>query len=186
MEVVAVGGILEHGWRFAHHVEEVSLMKVREIMTEPPLTCTPETSLAVAARLMGEADYGTLPVVDSHGQLAGIITDRDICLALASTNRNALHVAVREVMTPKVFAAMLDDDVKSALATMKSARVRRLPVRDEFGRLRGMLSIEDVVIRGLERDGIPANEIVAALRAMYARVPAPAESTPTTNEFTPG
>jgi IMP dehydrogenase len=161
-------------------------MKVQEIMTEPPLTCTPETSLAVAARLMGEADYGTLPVVDSHGQLAGIITDRDICLALAGTNRNALHVAVREVMTPKVFAAMLDDDVKSALATMKSARVRRLPVRDQSGRLKGMLSIEDVVIRGLEHDGIPANEIVAVLRAMYARVPARLESTVTTNEFTPG
>jgi IMP dehydrogenase len=161
-------------------------MKVREIMTEPPLTCTPETSLAVAARLMGEADYGTLPVVDSHGQLAGIITDRDICLALAGTNRNALHVAVREVMTSKVFAAMLDDDVKGALATMKSARVRRLPVRDEFGRLKGMLSIEDVVIRGLERDGIPAGEIVAALRAMYVRLPAPVESNDETSQFTPG
>jgi CBS domain-containing protein len=39
-------------------------MKVREVMTEPLLTCTPETSLAVAARQMGEANYGTLPVVD--------------------------------------------------------------------------------------------------------------------------
>ena len=105
---------------------------------------------------------------------------------LAGTNRNALHVAVREVMTPKVFAAMLDDDVSGALATMKNARVRRLPVRDEFGRLKGILSIEDVVIRGLEHDGIPVGEIVAALRAMYARVPAPVEANQQTNEFTPG
>jgi CBS domain-containing protein len=161
-------------------------MKVREIMTEPPLTCTPETSLAVAARRMREADYGTLPVVDSHGQLTGIITDRDICLALAATNRNALHVAVHEVMTRKVFSALLDDDVRNALATMKQARVRRLPVRDEFGRLKGMLSIEDIVVRGLEGDGIPASEIVDALRSMYARVPVTGESGPTPNEFTPG
>jgi CBS domain-containing protein len=159
-------------------------MKVREIMTEPPLTCTPETSLAVAARRMREADYGTLPVVDSQGQLAGIITDRDICLALAGTNRNALHVAVHEVMTRKIFSALLEDDVRSALATMKGARVRRLPVRDEFGRLKGILSIEDIVVRGLEGDGIPASEIVDALRAMYARVPVTVESGP--NEFTPG
>ena len=69
-------------------------MKVCEIMTEPLLTCTPDTSLAVAARQMGEANYGTLPVVDVHGRLVGIITDRDICLALARTNRNALNVAV--------------------------------------------------------------------------------------------
>jgi IMP dehydrogenase len=161
-------------------------MKVRDIMTEPPLTCTPETSLAVAARLMGEADYGTLPVIDSRGQLAGIITDRDICLALASTNRNALHVAVHEVMTRKVFSALIDDDVRSALATMKGAVVRRLPVRDEFGRLKGMLSIEDIVVRGLEGNGIATDEIVAALRAMYTRVPVKVEPSPTPNEFTPG
>jgi CBS-domain-containing membrane protein len=49
-------------------------MKVREVMTEPVLTCSPETSLATAAGLMREADYGTLPVVDVHGRLAGIIT----------------------------------------------------------------------------------------------------------------
>lgn len=101
-------------------------MKVHDIMTEPPLTCGPETSLAVAARLMREADYGTLPVVDSRGRLVGIITDRDICLAVAGSNRNAINIAVREAMTQKVISALLDDDVHSALATMKGARVRRL------------------------------------------------------------
>ena len=161
-------------------------MKVREIMTEPPLTCTPETSLAVAARLMREADYGTLPVIDSGGRLAGIITDRDICLALGATNRNALHVAVHEVMTRRVISALLDDDVRTALAMMKDARVRRLAVRDEFGRLKGMLSIEDIVIRGLERGGIAAGEIIDALRAMYVRVPVPVDAAPMANEFTPG
>ena len=161
-------------------------MKVRDIMTEPPLTCTPETSLAVAARLMREKDYGTLPVIDTHGQLAGIVTDRDICLALAATNRNALHVAVHEVMTRKLFSALLDDDIHSALATMKTARVRRLPVRDDVGRLKGILSIEDVVVRGLQGDGVSTDEIVAALRAMYVRVPVAVEAAPTENGFMPG
>jgi CBS domain-containing protein len=41
-------------------------MKVHEIRTAPALTCTPETSAGVAARLMQEADYGTLPVVDAQ------------------------------------------------------------------------------------------------------------------------
>lgn len=161
-------------------------MKVRDIMTEPPVTCTPEASLAVAARLMREADYGTLPVIDTRGQLAGIVTDRDICLAMAGTKRNALHVAVHEVMTRKVFSALIDDDVRSALATMKGARVRRLPVCDEFGRLQGMLSIEDIVVRGLEGNGIAASEVIAALRAMYVRVPVTVEPGQTPSEFTPG
>jgi CBS domain-containing protein len=155
-------------------------------MTEPPLTCTPETTLAVAARFMRDADYGMLPVIDPHGQLAGIITDRDICLALAGTNRNALHGGVHEVMTRKVLSALVDEDVRSALATMTSARVRRLPVRDGSGLLKGMLSIEDIVVRGLEGNGIPANEMVAALRAMYARVPVKAASSPAINDLTPG
>jgi CBS domain-containing protein len=161
-------------------------MKVREIMTEPLLTCGPATSLAVAARLMGEANYGTLPVVDAHGRLVGIITDRDICLAVARTNRNALNVAVHEVMTQKVWSALVDDDVHAALATMKDARVRRVPVRDESGRLKGMLSIEDLVVRGLERGGINTDEIVQALRAMYTRVPAVIEAAASDVDLTPG
>jgi CBS domain-containing protein len=161
-------------------------MKVRDIMTEPPLTCTPETSVAMAARLMREADYGTLPVLDSRRRLAGIVTDRDICLAMAATNRNALNVAVREAMTPKVVSVLPDDDVHDALAKMKGFRVRRLPVRDGVGRLSGMLSIEDIVIRGLAGDGISADEILEALRAMYVRVPAAVEAALPKNEFTPG
>jgi CBS domain-containing protein len=161
-------------------------MKVREVMTEPLLTCTPETSLAVAARQMGEANYGTLPVVDVHGRLVGIITDRDICLAVARTNRNALNVAVHEVMTQNVFSALVDEDVHAALTMMKDARVRRLPVHDASGRLKGMLSIEDLVVRGLERDGVDTQEIVAALRAMYTRLPAPLESSAMGVDLTPG
>jgi CBS domain-containing protein len=161
-------------------------MRVREIMTEPLLTCTPETSLAVAARQMGQANYGTLPVVDVHGRLVGIITDRDICLAVSRTNRNALNVAVHEVMTPNVFSALVDDDVHAALAMMKDARVRRLPVRDQSGRLTGMLSIEDLVVRAIERDGINAHEIVAALRAMCTRVPAALDRSTMDVDLTPG
>ena len=161
-------------------------MNVRDIMTEPPLTCTPETSLAVAARLMGEADYGTLPVIDARGTVAGIVTDRDICLALARTNRNALNIPVREVMTKKVVSALPDDDVHGAVATMKGARVRRLPVCDKSGRLEGMLSMEDIVVRGLQGDGVSADELIAALRAMYVRMPAAVDTNMTGNGFTPG
>lgn len=161
-------------------------MKVREIMTEPPLTCTPETSLAVAARRMREADYGTLPVVDSGGRLVGIITDRDICLAMAGTTRNTLNIAVHEAMTQKTFSALLDDDVHGALATMKSARVRRLPVRDAAGHLKGMLSIEDIIVRGLEGNGVAAEEVIDALRTMYVRLPIAVEGSTLDDGFTPG
>jgi len=160
-------------------------MKVREIMTEPAVTCTPQTSLAVAARLMRDADYGTLAVVDAHGRLAGIVTDRDVCVALAGTNRNAVNVAVHEAMTPRVFAAGPDDDAHGALATMRTRRVRRLPVCDGEKRPIGMLSIEDVVVRGIETGGIGVPELIDALSSMYIRVPAVKSALPD-NGFTPG
>lgn len=150
-------------------------MNVRELMSEPVVTCTPEMTLSAAARLMRDADYGTLPVVDAQGRLTGILTDRDICIAIAGSARNAAHIAVHEVMTRKLVTAMVSDTVHTALRAMKDAHVRRLPVLDTFGRLRGILSIEDVVVRGLESGGIGADEIVLALRTMYERRPAAIE-----------
>lgn len=161
-------------------------MRVQDIMTEPALTCTPETSLATAARLMRDADYGTLPVVDTQGRLIGIITDRDICLTFAETNRNAINIAVHEVMTEEVYSARADDDVHTVLATMRRYRIRRVPVCDESVRLKGIVSIEDVVVSGLEGGGIDRDELIATLRAMYSRLPAAADEAKAEGEFTPG
>jgi len=155
-----------------------SALTVRDIMSAPVATCAPETTVAAAARLMREADYGTLPVVDASGRLVGIVTDRDICLAFARTTRNASHVGVHEVMTRRPTTASVQDSVHAALATMKRARVRRLPVLDRAGELKGILSIEDVVVRGLETGGISTDEIILALRAMYERRPVAVEEEP--------
>lgn len=143
-------------------------MQVREIMTTPPVTCTPETSLGIAAGRMADHACGILPVVDTRGRLAGIITDRDICLAMSRTNRNALSISVREVMTRKVASVQLGDDVRRALVLMRTARVRRVPVRDAGGHLEGVLSIDDIIGRGSLGD-IQADEIVGTLRDVYVR-----------------
>ena len=145
-------------------------MQVREIMTTSPVTCTPETSLGVAAGRMADSKCGMLPVVDTRGKLAGIITDRDICLAISRTNRNALSISVREVMTRKVSSVQLTDDVRRALAMMRTARVRRVPVLDAAGHLEGVLSIDDIIGRGSNGD-IRADEIVETLRDVYVRRP---------------
>jgi CBS domain-containing protein len=158
-------------------------MTVRDIMTTPALTCHPETSLAVAARLMRDEDYGTLPVTDRTGRLAGIITDRDICLMLAGTNRNALNIAVNEAMTANVISIAADESAQAALMAMKNARVRRLPVRNAMGHLAGIVSLEDIVLRGIELGGVDAADIVSTLRTLYVRVPVEVR---VENEFTPG
>jgi CBS domain-containing protein len=156
-------------------VKQEANMTVQNIMSEPVVTCTPQMTLSAAARLMRDADYGTLPVVDAQGGVIGILTDRDVCLAIAGSARNAAHISVHEVMTRKPVSVLVTDTIHMALMAMKRARVRRLPVLDSSGHLKGILSIEDVVVRGLESRGIGPNEIVMALRTMYERRPAAIE-----------
>ena len=146
-------------------------MQVHEIMTAPSVTCTPQTSLAVAASRMAEADCGILPVIDERRNLVGVITDRDICLAVSRTNRNAVNISVREVMTPKVVSVRPGDDMRQALALMRRARVRRVPVIDDAGSVIGLLSIDDLVVRGSAPDEVAAREIVETLHEIGARRP---------------
>jgi CBS domain-containing protein len=120
-------------------------MKVRQIMTHDVKTCRPETNLAEAVKLMWERDCGVLPVVKSDGKLSGMITDRDICVAIATRGQTADRIAVRDVTAGKACTCGPDDDAVVALETMKSQRVRRLPVVDAEGRLKGILSLNDVV-----------------------------------------
>ena len=121
-------------------------MKVREIMTSDVKTCRPETNLAEAVKLMWERDCGALPVVKSDGKVASMITDRDICVAIATRGQTADRIAVSDVTRGKASTCAPDDDVVVALQTMKSQRVRRLPVVDAEGWLKGILSLSDVVM----------------------------------------
>ena len=120
-------------------------MKVRDVMTSDVRTCRPETNLAEAVRDMWEGDCGALPVVNDEGRVTGMITDRDICIALATRGRSAERVAVRDVAQGPAHTCLADDETATALGTMKAHRVRRLPVIDADGHIRGILSLNDVV-----------------------------------------
>ena len=143
-------------------------MIVKEIMTTDVRTCAPENDLATAARIMWERDCGFVPVVDSRGTVGGVITDRDICRAVAAGHRTAEHIAVSAVMSHPVFACFPDENLKTVLVTMAKHRVRRLPVLDKTGHLRGVLSIDDVVRVPRRRGSPTSDDIVDALKAICA------------------
>jgi CBS domain-containing protein len=145
-------------------------MKVRDIMTTTVVSCRKDTDVATAAKLMLEGRLGILPVVDEHGRVAGIITDRDIAMAVGSRQRNAAHIAVYEAMSGHVRACFADDDIGAALKVMAERRVRRLPVLDHDGHLAGILSIDDVAVRGLDgAGGVPATSFIEAMKQLGAR-----------------
>lgn len=125
-------------------------MKVQDLMTTSPAACTLTTSLHDAGGMMWHHDCGILPVVAEGGKVVGMITDRDICMAAVLTGRNLANIAVEDVVSGKVFACRVDDEVRTALTTMQENKIRRLPVVDELGMLQGVLSMNDVVLQAEE------------------------------------
>jgi CBS domain-containing protein len=141
-------------------------MKIKDIMTPEPATCSPATSLAAAAALMLDADCGILPVVDEEGKLAGVVTDRDMYIALATRNKLASQMAVGEVARKTVYTCSPDDDVQTALATMKQHRIRRLPVEGFGGTVAGIVSMNDILLAAGPRKAVRSDEVVDTFQAI--------------------
>ena len=120
-------------------------MKVKDVMMCTPYSCQPQHNVAMAAELMWKGNCGFLPVLDSAGSISGVITDRDICIALCTRNILPSALTVAEVCQCKVCVSQLDDDIHTALQTMRDSHVRRLPVIDAAGKLVGVLSIDDLL-----------------------------------------
>jgi CBS domain-containing protein len=128
-------------------------------MSKSVVSCQPGTNLAAAASLMWGNDCGILPVVDSKGRVIGVITDRDISIAVGTRDRPAAQILVSEVATRRSFTCKAKDDVRTALKTMRSKKVRRLPVVNGDGGLEGVLSLDDLVLHARNRDGTTRPEI---------------------------
>ena len=144
-------------------------MRVVEIMMGTPYFCRPETNLGSATELMWTGNCGFLPVVGSEGRVVGVITDRDICIALGTRGRPSGEVTVAEVMSNKVYSCAPDDDVRVALGAMREGRVRRLPVVAKEGTLVGVISMDDVLLRAegsAQAGAITSEEVVSAFRAI--------------------
>ena len=152
-------------------------MTVKDVLTEPVTSCQPETNLAAASALMWEKDCGVLPVLNETGELAGILTDRDICIALGTRNKLPSEITAREVMGTSPLICKSTDDIRAALEIMREAKVRRLPVVTENGVVEGIVSLSDIVQsarRGFAMagtgSGVSNGDLVTALQVIYSRV----------------
>ena len=146
-------------------------MKVRDVMTARVISCPADTNLAAAAALMWQNDCGMLPVVGPDGTVAGVITDRDICIALGTRNRLSSDVAARDVISRPARTCGPDEDIREVLRTMCCAHVRRLPVVSPEGMPIGLLSMDDVILHaehcaGTKRPGISYEDVVNTLRGI--------------------
>jgi CBS domain-containing protein len=116
---------------------------VADVMTRDVHVVNPEDSVQQAARLMGEADAGAVPVGEND-RLVGMLTDRDLALRVLGEGKDPARTKVREVMTPGTAYVFEDQDIGSVAESMRGRQVRRMPVLNRDKRLVGIVSLGDL------------------------------------------
>jgi len=123
-------------------------LSVGELCTRTTVIAHRKMGVDEAARLMREQHVGCLVVVEETlaGRLTvGILTDRDIVIAVVARDLDPSVVTVGDVMSTDLATAREGDSVLGALAAMRHKGVRRLPVTDAKGGLIGLITIDDVL-----------------------------------------
>ena len=155
-------------------------MKVRDAMTKETVSVGLDSSLASAVELMRRRNCGFLPVIGEGGNVVGVITDRDVCVALGRREQKPSEVLVREVILPRdrtfpvLYVCTPDDRVHCVLKTMRAQKIRRLPVVDREGVLQGVLSIDDLALRACESSGkeaVSCKDVIETYKAIRRPVP---------------
>jgi len=115
-------------------------MKISEIMAREFETVAAEATVEGAAQIMAELDVVVLPVQD-QGELAGILTERDITIRVVAAGRVPADTKVAEIMSSDVFSCRPDDDVETIAKEMKERKLRQVPVVDTEGKLVGLVTL---------------------------------------------
>ena len=121
-------------------------MVISDIMSRNVEFISPDATVQEAAALLGELDYGALPV-GAPDDLQGVITSRDILFRVVAAGRSSSEVRVREVMSGTVFTCREGDTLGAALDIMADYQVRRLPIRNEAGLVVGWITLSDIASR---------------------------------------
>ena len=107
-------------------------------------TVRPDAKLMDVARKLAAKRIGAVVITDRHGEVAGIVSERDIIRALATDGAESLEWPVAEIMTRDVLTCNDGDTIDHLMSQMTARRFRHLPVIND-GALSGIVSIGDVV-----------------------------------------
>ena len=124
--------------------------KVRELMSEQPITLSTSTPIIEAARRMRAANVGSV-IIEENGRPSGIVTDRDIAVRAVADGRDPERTPVSAICSKDLTTVSPDDDLDRAVQVMREKAIRRVLVVDPRSwAVVGILSLGDLA---LERDG---------------------------------
>jgi IMP dehydrogenase len=132
-------GVLHRNLSIEDQTQQVDLVKRSEAgMITDPVTCGPDATLADVERLCAHYRISGVPVTSDDGTLVGIVTNRDIRF------ESDLSRPVTEVMTTMpLVTAPVGVAAEEALRLLKEHKIEKLPLVDEGGRLRGLITVKD-------------------------------------------
>lgn len=128
-------------------------MFVRDRMSSPAVTVTPDTSFRDALKLMRDHRFRRFPVVNNKGRLVGIVSERDLLYASPSpvTSLSVWEITyllskihIRELMTQEVITTTPDTPIEDAAHLMADNKIGGLPVVDEDNRVVGVITETDI------------------------------------------
>jgi len=125
-------------------------MNVGEFCQRQPVTARPFDDLTVVAQLMREKHVGYIVIVepairDGTFRPVGVLTDRDMVVAVIAREADARSLRASDVMTPEPVVAEAEESLGAALKKMRKVGVRRLPAVGRQGELIGVLSLDDII-----------------------------------------
>ncbi len=156
-----------------------------DLMSSPAVCCRPNDSLNVAAQLLWDRNLGALVVVDDSHEPVSMITDRDICFAAYTQGVPLWASSVASAMAQSLLVCAADTPISTVRALMLEAKVRRLPVVDEAGKVVGVIGVQDIaeeatrpLQKGLKR-GSAATDVTQLLAGILRSTDnTPAQATP--------
>jgi len=137
-----------------------STLTAADVMTSAPRTCSVFSTVLEAVLLFRDADCGAVPIIED-GKPVGILTDRDVALALAEHQENLPDLPVGKIMTQGVVAIAPDTTLESLVNQFGDHRVRRLLVVDPADQLLGIVAWADIAPYVTDREvGKAVSEVV--------------------------
>lgn len=136
-------------------------MKVQAMLAQKGdrvVTARSDSTVGAAVKVLHREGIGALVVSDDSSTVQGILSERDVVRGLVANGAGLLDMPVSEFMTKAVRTCALDDDIQDIMSQMTRSRIRHLPVVVD-GKLRGMISIGDVVKNRLEELEFEANAL---------------------------
>ncbi|UIJ73866.1 CBS domain-containing protein [Aurantimonas sp. HBX-1] len=140
-------------------VNQILARKGREVVT-----LHPDATLDEVARVLAKKKIGAIVLLEESGEVAGIVSERDVVRVIGTAGVSALSHRVREEMTMNVKTCTGSMGIDEAMQLMTDGRFRHLPVC-ENGKLIGIISIGDVVkrrIEDVEREAAEMREYIAS------------------------